>query len=64
MESDTRQRAIQLIAELYQDYLNSLSEAELKLELKRFDENTGLISATAQLLDIRQQFKISMEGKQ
>lgn len=64
MESDARQRAIQLISELYHDFLSSLNEAELKLELKRFDENTGLISATAQLLDIRQQFKISMEAKQ
>ena len=52
----TRQRAIQLIAELYRDYLNSLSESELKTELHQLDDRTGLISATTQLLDIRQQF--------
>ena len=56
MESDARQRAIQLISELYHDFLSSLSEVELKLELKRFDSNTGLISATTELLTIRRQF--------
>ena len=63
MESDARQRAIQLISELYHDFLSSLSEAELKLELKRFDSNTGLITATRELLEIRQQFRINTEGK-